>query len=87
MKDELLTWLHRKLNNTSASDPNNGLSWYFCTGCNCKGNHVVSECRKTGAITQAKKNKKPAVANTARMEILPVESSADDHSVSSVDSY
>ena len=86
-KDEFLTWLHRKPKNTSASETINGVEWYYCTGCNRRGNHVVSECRKSAAIAQAKINKKKASANVARVETLPDESSADDHSASSEGSY
>ena len=87
MKEDFLTWLHRKPNNTSTPETINGIDWHFFPGCNRKGNHVISECRKSTAIAQGKKNKKSAAANIARVKILPVESSADDHSVSSEGSF
>ena len=77
------TWLHCKPNNTTTSETKNGTDWWYFTGCNRKGNHVVEKFKKLGAISQAKKNKVSTVANAARLENLPVDSYADDYSVSS----
>ena len=52
-KEDFLTWLHRKPNNIFTSKTKNGVEWWYFTGCDRKGNHVISNCRKTGAITQA----------------------------------
>ena len=85
-KKTFLTWLHRKPNNISNSETKNDVDWWYCTSCERRGNHVVSNCRKSGAIAQAKANKKLEAVNVARVETLPVDSSADDHSESSDDS-
>ena len=76
-KEDFLTWLQRKPNNTSNLETKNGVNWWYCTGCDRKWNRVIANCRKSGAISQSKANKKSAVVNIARVVNSPVESPSE----------